>query len=206
MSAMPAGILDVPTPKFRMTVGKSSAVYRGMMTLDEDTENLPAITSDSDTHSSVSAGSKALFVKSVFFSEGGGGRRQKVNGSGGRCYVLGGRIVVNRHAIPPATMVTHNGILRPIFSRITTLIIIDGISTTPAQRRSKRRLWHGHGVNFAVFVDDHYFARSNLTNTHSPCVTAGPRLVLQLYAIRWRHSEKANYTNINATRSSHTRA
>lgn len=83
-------------------------------------------------------GTKRCSSKVPYFRKGG--RRQKVNGRGGRCYVLGGRIVVNRHAIPPATMVTHNGILRPIFSRITTLIIIDGISTTPAQRRSKRRL------------------------------------------------------------------
>lgn len=54
MRAIPAGMLEVPTPKFRMTVGNSSAVYRGMMTFAEDTENLPAITNDSDTHSSVS--------------------------------------------------------------------------------------------------------------------------------------------------------
>lgn len=139
MSAMPAGMLDVPTPKFRMTVGKSSAVYRGMMTLDEDTENFPAITSDSDTHSSVSGGTKRCSSKAPRFRKRGR-KQQKFNRRGSRCYVLGGRMVVNRHAIPPATMVTHNGILRPIFSRMTTLIIIDGISTRPAQRRSKRRL------------------------------------------------------------------
>lgn len=80
MSAMPAGMLDVPTPKFRMTVGKSSAVYRGMMTLDEDTENLPAITSDSDTHSSVSAENKALFVKSASVQKVEGGNNKKSTG------------------------------------------------------------------------------------------------------------------------------
>lgn len=37
-----------------MTVGNNSAVYRGIMTFEEDTENLPAMTNDSDTHSSVS--------------------------------------------------------------------------------------------------------------------------------------------------------
>lgn len=36
-----------------MTVGNNSAVYNGMMTLDEDTENLPAITNDSCTQSSL---------------------------------------------------------------------------------------------------------------------------------------------------------
>ena len=46
MRAMPAGTLDDPTPKFRITVGKSSAVYTGNMTLDEDTVNLPIIASD----------------------------------------------------------------------------------------------------------------------------------------------------------------
>lgn len=48
--AIPAGIFDVPTPKFLITVGNNSAVYNGMMTFDDDTENLPAITNDSDTH------------------------------------------------------------------------------------------------------------------------------------------------------------
>lgn len=46
-----------------------------------------------------------------------------------------GRIVVNRHAIPPATMVMHKGNLRPILSSITTLISIDGISTKPKHKK-----------------------------------------------------------------------
>jgi hypothetical protein len=54
ISAIPAGILEVPTPKFLMTVGNNSAVYNGIMTFAEDTENLPAITNDSETHFSVS--------------------------------------------------------------------------------------------------------------------------------------------------------
>lgn len=54
MRAIPAGMFEVPTPRFLMTVGNNSAVYRGMITFDEDTENLPAITNDNDTHSSVS--------------------------------------------------------------------------------------------------------------------------------------------------------
>jgi len=52
--AIPAGIFEVPTPKFRITVGNNSAVYKGMITFDEETENLPAITNDNDTHSLVS--------------------------------------------------------------------------------------------------------------------------------------------------------
>lgn len=46
MRAMPAGTLDDPTPKFRITVGKSSAVYTGIITLDEDIVNLPIIAND----------------------------------------------------------------------------------------------------------------------------------------------------------------
>lgn len=41
MRAIPAGIFDEPTPKFLMTVGKSSAVNTGIMTFDDETENLP---------------------------------------------------------------------------------------------------------------------------------------------------------------------
>lgn len=53
MRAIPAGIFEVPTPRFLITVGNNSAVYRGIMTFDDETENLPAITNDSETHSFV---------------------------------------------------------------------------------------------------------------------------------------------------------
>lgn len=61
MRAIPAGIFDVPTPKFLITVGNNSAVYRGIITFDEDTENLPAMTNDSEIHSSVSRDKNVFF-------------------------------------------------------------------------------------------------------------------------------------------------
>lgn len=59
--AIPAGMFEVPTPKFLITVGNNSAVYRGIITFDEDTENLPAITNDSETHLFVSDSKNMLF-------------------------------------------------------------------------------------------------------------------------------------------------
>lgn len=89
------------------------------MTFEEDTENLPAMTNDSDTHSSVSVKKHIQISCSK--------KKKKTT----KLKIPGGRIVVNKHAIPPTTMVRHIGILRPIFSSITTLINIDGISTKP---------------------------------------------------------------------------
>lgn len=51
MSAIPAETLEAPTPRFRITVGNSSAVNTGMMALDWETENLPIMARVMVSHS-----------------------------------------------------------------------------------------------------------------------------------------------------------